>query len=219
MQDTAQEEVAQKVATPDGMMTEEIGKLALALANAQAEIEGAKKDATNPFYKTNYADLSSVWDACHKALNKNELAVVQMVDGKELVTILAHSSGQWVKSRMALYPKDWTVQSIGSAITYARRYALAAMVGVCPVDDDGEEAVGRKSETNPAGKVAVTGAPLAKVTSKKSGWEGDIESAKTLEQLEFVAGMIKDDKTVSPPLRDILHKAYQAKHTELKKKV
>lgn len=132
----------------DSSMSPSIAKLAEALAKAQLSIEGAKKDSTNPFFKSSYADLGSVWEACHKMLNENGLSVVQFVeDGTNnkvtVVTHLIHSSGEWMRSRFSLRPKADDPQGVGSAITYARRYSLAAMVGVCPVDDDGEAAMAR----------------------------------------------------------------------------
>lgn len=127
---------------------ENIGKLALALSKAQGEMKGAVKDAANPFYKANYADLASVWDACRKALSSNELAVIQssiVKDSGEIMvrTVLAHSSGEFIEGFLPVMVGDKaTAQQMGSAITYARRYALAAMVGVAPEDDDGNAASG-----------------------------------------------------------------------------
>jgi len=83
-------------------------------------------------------------------LSENELAVIQIpevADGKVVVvTTLAHSSGEWVRSRLPMQPKDMSPQAIGSTITYARRYALAAMVGLAQVDDDAEAAQGRHKD-------------------------------------------------------------------------
>lgn len=119
----------------------QIAKLALALSKAQHEIKGATKDTTNPFFKAKYADLASVWEACREVLAKNELSVAQptgMVDGKTVLrTILMHSSGEFVEGILPLHVAETaTPQQVGSAITYARRYALAAMVGVSPQEDD-----------------------------------------------------------------------------------
>jgi ERF superfamily len=129
----------------DQSMTTATGKLAAALAKAQAEIKGAKKDAANPFFKSTYADLASVWDACRDALSKNELAVAQptdFLDGQMILkTILLHSSGETITGLLPIMAGEKaTAQQVGSAITYARRYALAAMVGVAPEDDDGNAA-------------------------------------------------------------------------------
>jgi hypothetical protein len=127
-----------------------MGKLALALSKAQLKIEGAKKDSTNPYFKSKYADLASVWDACHLALNENEIAIIQTTSNKEnaiiVHTFLIHSSGEWIKGSLGLMPVKYDPQGIGSAISYGRRYALSAMAGVCPIDDDGEAAMGRKTE-------------------------------------------------------------------------
>lgn len=133
------------------MQSDTIGALALALSKAQADITGALKDSANPFFKSKYADLASCWDACRKQLAANELAVIQTVEGDHLATILAHSSGEWVRSHCPIRAKDDSPQALGSAITYARRYALAAIVGLAQIDDDAEAAQARnKPVTNPA---------------------------------------------------------------------
>jgi ERF superfamily len=125
----------------------EINELASALAKAQGSITGALKDSANPFFKSKYADLASCWDACRTALSMSGLAVVQcpMTDptGTYLVTILMHSSGQWIQSSLQVQCKDDSAQAMGSGLTYARRYALAAMVGIAQIDDDGNSASGR----------------------------------------------------------------------------
>ena len=125
--------------------SEQINELAAALSKAQGEIKGALKDSANPFFKSKYADLASVWDACRDHLAKNGLSVIQMPEtsdtgGIAVETLLAHSGGQWISSRFVVPIAKPDAQSIGSAITYARRYALAAMVGVAPEDDDGNAA-------------------------------------------------------------------------------
>jgi hypothetical protein len=127
----------------------ELNELAPALAKAQSVIKGAVKDAANPFFKSRYADLASVWDACREALTVNGLSVVQTCAGDaevcQVTTMLLHSSGQWIRDTLTMKPKDNTPQGVGSTITYARRYALAAIAGVAPEDDDGEAAQGRKN--------------------------------------------------------------------------
>ncbi len=131
-----------------------IGALAAALAKAQGMIAGAKKDSVNPHFKTSYADLASVWDACRAALSANGLSVVQPTQpatgGVLVATILLHTSGEWIRGDLFMPCAKPDAQGIGSAITYARRYGLAAMVGVAPDDDDGEGAVrGRPPERQP----------------------------------------------------------------------
>jgi hypothetical protein len=104
-------------------------------------MRGAVKDSANPFFKSKYADLASIWDACREPLSKNELAIIQIPQCDGIETILAHSSGEWIKGFLKISPAKQDAQSIGSALTYARRYALAAMVGIAPEDDDGNAAV------------------------------------------------------------------------------
>ena len=127
-------------------------ELGTALAKAQAEIKAALKDSKNPHFKSSYADLTSVWDACRSALTKNGLSVIQKTDFSEgevwLETMLLHSSGEHITGRYPLRPQQQTPQGYGSALTYARRYSLAAMVGVvADEDDDGNAASAPRSET------------------------------------------------------------------------
>lgn len=129
--------------------SEQINELAAALAKAQAEMHPAIKDSNNPFFKSKYADLSSIWSACREALTKNGLGVVQAyqtpdTNKLELVTTLVHSSGQWIESVCPIVTEKPGPQAIGSATSYMRRYALAALVGVISEDDDAEEATVRK---------------------------------------------------------------------------
>lgn len=128
--------------------SEQIEAIAAALSAAQSEMAGAHKSADNPFYKTKYADLASCIDAAREPLAKNELAVVQMVTGDNvLVTMLTHSSGQWFRSEYKIEPDKPGPQAYGSCLTYGRRYCYAAIVGLAQVDDDGEAATDHKSTT------------------------------------------------------------------------
>jgi hypothetical protein len=133
--------------------SESIAKLATALSIVQGKLSHAKKDSANPFFKSKYADLESVWDACRDLLAANGLSVMQFpgefIDGTMLMTtILAHSSGEWIGQEMSLPvgkpDRDGVVkvdaQAAGSAITYMRRYALAAVLGIVQADDDGNAA-------------------------------------------------------------------------------
>ncbi len=125
--------------------SEKINELATALSKCQSELTFAVKDSTNPYHKSKYADLTSVWDSIRQPLTKNGLCVVQTVemqgDNVILVSILMHSSGQWIKSYLPILNASKTSQGQGSGITYARRYALAALVGCVQDDDDGESAM------------------------------------------------------------------------------
>lgn len=136
--------------------SETINELAAALSKAQGEMQAAIKDKINPFFKSSYADLGSVWDAARPVLSKHGLSIMQTTevgaDGVKIlmVTTLLHSSGQWAKSFLPLLPAKNDNQGIGASLTYLRRYALSAIVGVvCDDDDDGETSIGRgKSQTN-----------------------------------------------------------------------
>ena len=124
--------------------SEQLNELGAALAKAQAEIRGAPKDSANPFFKSRYADMASVIDASREALTKQGIAIVQSprTEGAKVIvtTLMLHASGQWIEDDLAVEAKDAGAQSIGSAITYARRYAYQAISGVAPEDDDGNAA-------------------------------------------------------------------------------
>jgi hypothetical protein len=119
------------------------------------------KDATNPFYKNRYSDLASVKDACQEALTAFGIAVVQSPSAEgakvSITTLLCHESGEWVSGTITATGKDESAQSVGSVITYLRRYALASMVGVAPEDDDGEASQPRQQfKPSPAQRLVDT---------------------------------------------------------------
>ena len=128
------------------MKSESINELAAALAKAQAKITGAVKNAANPHFRSSYANLEAIWEAIREPLSSNGLAVIQTTSANpttgllELVTTLAHSSGQFIEGRFPIMAAKQDAQGIGSATTYARRFALAAIVGVYQTDDDAEAA-------------------------------------------------------------------------------
>jgi len=130
------------------MESEELNKLFEALAKAQMEMEVAKTDSTNPYFKSKYADLRSVVDASRPFLAKNGLCVIQRtIPGTNgtsyLYTRLGHLSGQWMESYMPINPPKQDIQTLGSYLTYLRRYSYSSMVGVVAgdEDDDGENAM------------------------------------------------------------------------------
>ena len=124
--------------------SEAINELAAALSKAQAAMEGATKDSENPHFKAKYADLGNCWVACRKALTDNGLGIIQIpsADGANVTvtTMLTHSSGQFIEGSLSMIAQKNTPQGVGSCITYARRYALSAFVGIAPEDDDGQAA-------------------------------------------------------------------------------
>lgn len=127
--------------------SEKIEELAKALSKAQALIHNAHKDSLNPHFKSKYADLASIWDACRKPLTTNGLSIVQTLSNRDgqvvCTTMLLHESGQFIKDEFGMTPSQNTPQAAGSCATYLRRYCLASTVGVAPDDDDGNDASGK----------------------------------------------------------------------------
>lgn len=150
-----------------------INELAAALSKAQAKITDAEKNSRNPHFNKSYADLASVWEACRAPLSENGLSVIQTIEPFNgsifLETTLAHASGQFIKSRTPLIMSKQDMQGMGSALTYARRYALAAIVGVAQEDDDGNSATGKpkKPEEGAAAYAAASAAKAAQNVQKK----------------------------------------------------
>ncbi len=170
--------------------SESIKELIVALAKAQGVMEPAKFNRVNPHFKSRYADFTSVMDACRKPLAENGLATMQYCetinDKLMLVTMLAHISGEWIKSYFPLNPATMTSQAIGSAMTYAKRYSLSSILGIVSddEDDDGEASHGRPLKAADMSKSAQTQqaskpAPSQKITSMQ------VEMIKALrEQLD-----------------------------------
>lgn len=133
------------------MKSESIKEIAGALCKFQSQLKPVKRESENPFFKSKYADLAGIWDAIREPLSKNGLSVVQgtKVDGEgaTIETTVLHVSGEWISGELPVFVKDYSSpQSLGSGITYARRYALAAILGISTEDDDGESAEGRRED-------------------------------------------------------------------------
>jgi hypothetical protein len=129
--------------------SEHIDQLAAALADVQALIDGVLKESPNAVYGSRYAELSKVWEAFQRVGPDHGLSVVQLpghFDGEartmSMSVRLLHSSGQWLGGEMSMPLSRADAHAYGSACTYARRYSLAALVGICPQDDDGNAASG-----------------------------------------------------------------------------
>ena len=166
--------------------SEDLGKLFEALAKAQLEMEVAKTDSTNPFFKSNYADLASIVKASRPFLAKNGLSVAQRIAPNEqgqlnLYTRLCHASGQWMESMMPVVPPKNDIQTIGSYITYLRRYNYASIVGVVASgeDDDGETAMVAPRQHKSGADVRtdkITKAQLEVLSNELEGHEEILES-------------------------------------------
>jgi hypothetical protein len=194
-----------------GNTSEDIYALAVALAKAQGRIDAATKGNINPHFKSRYADLASVWDACRAALSENGLSIVQLVSAfgtkVTVTTLLLHGSGQWIRNELTSTAAGNGPQQIGAVITYLRRYSLAAMVGVAPDDDDGN-----------AGQAPPDYSNDARVAGPQPGrsfedWEQRIMSAENTDALKKVGAEVSK---LPAGLKDALRLAYEARTKQLK---
>ena len=184
------------------MMSEQIKELATALSKAQGQFDHAQKSVKNEFFKSKYADLASVIDAAKKPLSDNGLSVAQNLDTDAngnviLITMLLHSSGEFITGSYPVRPVKTDPQSMGSAITYARRYAFSAITGIAADDDDGNAASSQKAPQPPQPKPhqpvvpaipAVTTCPNDKFEENYEKWESIVKSGKKTPA-EFIAAM------------------------------
>jgi hypothetical protein len=126
------------------IISENIAELVTALAKAQGAIENASKSSINPHFKSSYADLASIREAIREPLSENGLSIVQGLrtgqGALEVETILFHNSGQSIRETLTVPLGRPDPQSMGSAATYGRRYALMALLGLASEDDDGNAA-------------------------------------------------------------------------------
>ncbi len=172
--------------------SETIGAVSAALAKAQAEMEHADKTASNSHFRSKYATLDGVVDTVKPVLAKHDLAVVQGFipsdDGIVLETMIVHKSGEWIRDEGLHLPADKkNAQGFASAATYARRYALMAMLGVAPADDDDGNAASANTGSKPVSKTQhakpnqAKHHPAAKLVSK--------EQAEELEAAAIASGV------------------------------
>jgi hypothetical protein len=138
------------IGSTDMKQSESIKELATALCLAQAEMGGAVKDSKNPFFKSSYADLTSVIKAVKEPFANHGLSFIQLPVSNEtyvgVTTMLMHKSGEWLQGEYMLPITKRDPQAAGSAITYARRYALSSLCGIPAVDDDAESSMLRTQD-------------------------------------------------------------------------
>ena len=130
--------------------SESISEIGAAMVLAQQAMLPLIKDSNNPFFKSKYADLQAVTEACYPALQANGICVMQSAEslgalGINIKTRLIHKSGQFIETECAIPPAGQDPQKYGSAVTYGRRYGLQAAVGLAAIDDDGESAMNRNT--------------------------------------------------------------------------
>jgi hypothetical protein len=184
--------------------SESIKELASALNKAQAEMSGAKKKATNPFFKSKYSDMNSVVDAIRIPFCDNGLSYSQFPLFNDkcvgVETILMHESGEWISSVLMLPMVKQDPQAAGSAITYARRYSLQSIAGIPSEDDDGNHA----SKASPSKPIASRPTVNIVEVAKECGWTlqqvcesfGDpsIKSVKDIPDLVACAAFLRSNK-------------------------
>jgi hypothetical protein len=192
-------------------------KLAEALSKAQSVFSVPKKTKTNPHFRTKYADLADVIDAVKDGLAKNDLAVIQGVDDKFLKTTLVHKSGEFIETKTPLYLDKQTMQGLGSALTYARRYALSALLNVASDEDDDGNGANEKAAHTPQPKpAAAQNGPITEAQIKRlfaishsKGWTNEqvklvmtaawgLESTKDLDR-ETYEILVNAIETMSYP--------------------
>lgn len=138
--------------------SQSIGKISEALSKAQGQMKPAVFDATNPHFKSRYATLAAIMEACRPALSANGIAVLQATSVETepfrvcVTTILTHTTGEFIKETLSLKPAADTPQAIGSCISYARRYGLSALVGIVADDDDDGNAASTTTNSRPTEK-------------------------------------------------------------------
>jgi hypothetical protein len=168
------------------------------LAAAQKTFKPAIKDADNPYFKSKYADLGAVWDACKDALAENGLFVSQPTGVSEIGELILNTyvydeSGESINSQIKVVAKNPNdPQAVGSALTYYRRYSLAAILGIVTEDDDANEAAGNNSKAKTSEDATKQLAEQAEEKKRLEAQKSEIKSILSSEHLP----QEKKDKTM-----------------------
>ena len=179
-------------------MSEEIGHLSAALVKAQSEVDNAVKNATNPHFRSSYANLEAVLFTVKPILAKHDLSVVQFPGYEDgvctLSTIVLHKTGEWLQSKAGAPLDKPTAWSVGSCVTYLRRYSLASICQIAQEDDDGSAASEPSNpkpakQTKPAKKATKK---VAKKLTKKEQAAKDWNTAEHLaERLDVLSSILE----------------------------
>jgi hypothetical protein len=207
------------------LKSDSIIKIMPALVKAQSEMSQPKKDSANPFYKSKYADLASILEACQPALNANDICIIQPItrdnDKSCVETLLFHSSGEYIGCLTEIKntkPND--PQAEGSGITYARRYGLQSLLGLSAVDDDGNKASNLVPETKTYNK------PVAQVKKEanfstpvptKESKVTDIQKKATTQDkiISILDDLIKNKDTFEARVKDLVTSYASTKDIDL----
>lgn len=197
----------------------ELNELGKALAAAQAEMKNAKLNRVNPHFKSKYADLAEIRDTVTPALSKNGIAVVQGTDatdnGLVVFTRLIHSSGQWIESRFPIpYDKP---QTMGSGITYGRRYTLSAVCNIAADEDDD----GNAANDKPVAMPSVNGTPGASKAGSRATYDAFVKAIRSASSVKALADWHKANVTeidkLPPDWLDELRVEYTDRKAELER--
>lgn len=193
----------------------DIDQVATALAIAQGTIDNAIKNAQNPHLKNRYADLASVLEQARPALAASGLSIVTVpcgIDdsGQLFDSRVLHKSGQYLSTQFAIPLAKRDAQGLGSAITYARRYAYAAWLGIAQEDDDGN-AASRREERHDRQPVQ----DYQPVVQPRTDAVDAINAAKTLAELETIASKVKATLPPNSNERKRAGQRYQERRAEL----
>ena len=166
-----------------------------ALVAAQGEFEAVEKSADNPFFKSKYADLPAIVRAASPILAKHGLAVTQMPglegDDDVLTTRLIHESGEWIESTMRLFLVKQDPQGQGSALTYARRYAYSAMLGIVTEADDDGNAASQSRGAAKSQRTTTRPAPRRETFNRATGEITKDPAEMTLQQVTSALEALK----------------------------
>lgn len=189
---------------------------------AQKAITFASKDATNPHFKNKYADLPAVVDAVKPALNDSDIAFIQSAspsdDGKlHLTTRLIHTSGEWIEDTLVMPLPKQDPQGYGSAMTYARRYALAAITGLYQDDDDGNEGSGVPDRPAPPKSSNAASRPAAKKSEGHPEAAADMAIVEQMNAAQTVPDLVKIMNGLAKEQKAAVNETFNRRMGELKK--
>jgi len=199
------------------MRSESVKEIATALSNFQGKMAAVKKDSVNPFYKSKYASLDTIWETIRKPLSENGLSVAQTMnlieDKSVLETTLYHTSGEWISGTQLVNPVKNDPQGLGSAITYARRYSLSAILGLVS-DDDDDANTATKPEVKQEVKAPVKPIPPTIETATSKPVPTTDTSGITIPQTKKIHATAKEKQFSAEEARAYMQKTFKKNSTK-----